>query len=465
MQRRLKHLHFVGIGGIGMSALAELLHARGFEVSGSDLTEGPTTERLRDLGIRVSLGHDGDVLGTTDTVIRSSAIANKNVELEAARSREIPIISRGTLLAEVMRTKDGIAIAGSHGKTTTSAMAAHLLEAAGLDPTALIGGRVPRPGGYASPVKLGSGDLLVAEVDESDGSFLLAQPVLATITNIDPEHLDYYESREALLEAFVEFGNNVPFWGTTILGIDHEGVLEIAPRLRSRQTSFGFTEAADVRAENLEIIPGGQRCRVRIRGGESFSFDLLMPGRHNVLNALAAIAIALEQEVETAILAEAFPTFPGVARRFEHKGAARGIEVIDDYAHHPAEIIATLAGARSIHAGRITALFQPHRYTRTRDLWEEFTHAFPDADRVVITDIYAASEEPIPEIDGRRLAEAIGEAGHPAISYGGSLDDIQRGWPDRFEQGELVLTLGAGDISALGPKLLAAIDARAGGDS
>ena len=259
MQRRLKHLHFVGIGGIGMSALAELLHARGFEVSGSDLTEGPTTERLRDLGIRISLGHDGDVLGTTDTVIRSSAIANDNVELEAARSREIPIISRGTLLAEVMRTKDGIAIAGSHGKTTTSAMTAHLLEAAGLDPTALIGGRVPRPGGYASPVKLGSGDLLVAEVDESDGSFLLAQPVLATITNIDPEHLDYYESREALLEAFVEFGNNVPFWGTAILGIDHEGVLEIAPRLRSRQTSFGFTEAADVRAETVEIIPGGQR--------------------------------------------------------------------------------------------------------------------------------------------------------------------------------------------------------------
>ncbi|MBC8187969.1 MAG: UDP-N-acetylmuramate--L-alanine ligase, partial [Proteobacteria bacterium] len=306
-------------------------------------------------------------------------------------------------------------------------MTAHLLEATGHEPTALIGGRVPRPGGYASPVKLGSGDLLVAEVDESDGSFLLAQPVLATITNIDPEHLDYYESREALLEAFVEFGNNVPFWGTTILGIDHEGVLEIAPRLRSRQTSFGFTEAADVRAETVEIIPGGQRCRVRIRGGESFSFDLLMPGRHNVLNALAAIAIALEQEVETAILAEAFPTFPGVARRFEHKGVARGIEVIDDYAHHPAEIIATLAGARSIHAGRITALFQPHRYTRTRDLWAEFTHAFPDADRVVITDIYAASEEPIPKIDGRRLAEAIGETGHPEISYGGSLDNIERG--------------------------------------
>jgi UDP-N-acetylmuramate--alanine ligase len=458
VQRRLRHLHFVGIGGIGMAALAELLHAQGFEVSGSDLAAGPTIERLRDLGLDISIGHDGARIGRAETVVRSTAIADDNVELETARRNEIPIISRGALLAEVMRTKDGIAIAGSHGKTTTSAMTAHLLESAGLDPTALIGGRVPRPGGFASPVKLGTGDLLVAEVDESDGSFLLTRPILAAITNVDPEHLDYYGSRAALLRAFIEFANSVPFWGAAILGIDHPGVLEIAPEITARQVTFGFSENADIRAEEVEEIPDGQRCHVRIRGGEGFSFDLLMPGRHNVLNALAAIVIALEQGVDTAILSEAFPTFPGVARRFERKGRARNIEVIDDYAHHPAEVRATLAGARSIHSGPITAVFQPHRYTRTRDCWEEFTNAFADADRVIISDIYAASESPLHDIDGERLANAIRKAGHVHVVFGGSLDDIERDWPSRFEPGELVLTLGAGSISTLGPKLLAAID-------
>ena len=465
MQRRLSHLHFVGIGGIGMAALAELLHTQGFKVSGSDLAVGPTIERLRDLGLHISIGHDSASIGEAETVVRSSAIADDNVELEAARRKEIPIVSRGALLAEVMRTKDGIAIAGSHGKTTTSAMTAHLLESAGLDPTALIGGRVPRPGGFASPVKLGTGDLLVAEVDESDGSFLLTRPILAAITNVDPEHLDYYGSRDALLRAFIEFANSVPFWGAAILGIDHPGVLEIAPEITTRQVSFGFSEGADIRAESVDDIPGGQRCQVRLRGGDSFFFDLLMPGRHNILNALAAIAIALEQGVETPILSEAFPTFPGVARRFERKGRTHGIEIVDDYAHHPAEIRATLAGARSIHSGPITAIFQPHRYTRTRDCWEDFTSAFSDADRVVISEIYAASESPLPEIDGPHLARAISEAGHPQVTFGGSLEEIERDWPSQFESGELVMTLGAGSISTLGPEILSAINALQEGDS
>lgn len=465
MQRRLSHLHFVGIGGIGMAALAELLHTQGFEVSGSDLASGPTIERLRELGVDISIGHDSASIGRAETVVRSSAIADDNVELEAARRSEIPIVSRGALLAEVMRTKDGIAIAGSHGKTTTSAMTAHLLESAGLDPTALIGGRVPRPGGFASPVKLGTGDLLVAEVDESDGSFLLTRPILAAITNVDPEHLDYYGTRDALLRAFIEFANSVPFWGAAILGIDHPGVLEIKPEITARIVTFGFSEDADVRAERVDDIPGGQRCDVRLQTGDTFSFDLLMPGRHNVLNALAAIAIALEQGVETPILSEAFPTFPGVARRFERKGRMGDIEIVDDYAHHPAEVRATLSGARSIHPGPITAIFQPHRYTRTRDCWNDFTSAFSDADRVVISDIYAASESPLPEIDGARLAKAIGAAGHPQACFGGSLEDIEHAWPSRFEPGELVLTLGAGNVSALGPKLLAAIDAMQEGDS
>jgi UDP-N-acetylmuramate--alanine ligase len=448
-----------------MAALAELLHAQGFEVTGSDLVLGETIERLRQLGVRVEIGHEPARIAGAETVVRSSAIPDSNPELEAARLAEIPIVSRGALLAEVMRTRDAIAVAGSHGKTTTSAMTAHLLDAAGLDPTALIGGRVPRPGGFASPVKLGQGDLVVAEVDESDGSFLLTRPILAVITNADPEHLDHYGTREALLDAFVEFANSVPFWGAAILGIDHPGIIEIADRITARQIRFGFAADADVCAESVEAIPGGQRCRVRLASGEVFSFELPMPGRHNVLNALAAIAVALEQGVTPAILAEAFPGFPGVARRFERKGQAFGIDVVDDYAHHPAEIRATLLGARSLYHGPITAIFQPHRYTRTRDCWNDFVDAFVDADRVIVSEIYAASESPLPGITGEALAHAIRDAGHAQAFFGGSLDEIEEAWPDRFEPGELVLTLGAGDVVALGPKLLAAIEARRGGRS
>jgi UDP-N-acetylmuramate--alanine ligase len=465
LRRKLRHLHFVGIGGIGMAALAELLHAQGLRVSGTDLVSGPTIERLRELGVEVELGHDAACLGDADTVVRSSAIPESNPELEAARRAGIPIVGRGALLAEVMRTKDAIAVAGSHGKTTTSAMVAHLLESAGLDPTALIGGRVPRPGGSASPVKLGQGDLLVAEVDESDGSFLLARPIVAVITNVDPEHLDYYGTREALLDAFVEFANNVPFWGATVLGIDHPGVAEIASRISARSVTFGFAAGADLVAESIEAIPSGQRCHARLRSGERFSFDLPMPGRHNVLNALAAIAVVLEQGVETSIAAEAIADFPGVARRFERKGSVAGVDVVDDYAHHPAEVTATLAAARSIHDGRITAIFQPHRYTRTRDCWADFQSAFDNADRVVVSEIYAASEAPLEGISGDALADAIRERGHPDVSFGGSLDEIAERWPEQFDAGELVLTLGAGNVVTLGPRLLAALEGTRGGST
>ncbi len=465
MQNKYRHLHFVGIGGIGMAALAELMHAQGYEVSGTDLVAGATVERLRDLGIRVDVGHDASRLGDADTVVRSSAIAADNPEIRAAEAADIPVIGRGALLAEILRTKDAIAIAGSHGKTTTSAMAAHLLEAAGLDPTALIGGRVPRSGGYSSPVKLGAGDLIVAEVDESDGSFLLTRPVLALITNADPEHLDYYGTRDALLDAFVDFANSVPFWGAAILGIDHPGVAEIAPRIRSRKLTFGFAADADLRAERVEPIPGGQRCHARLASGNTFAFDLLMPGRHNILNALAAIAIGLEQGIAPALLAEAVPSFPGVSRRFEFKGEAAGTRFVDDYAHHPAEVVASLRGAREIHPGPITAIFQPHRYTRTRDCWDDFISAFADADRVVITDIYTASEAPLEGINGASLAQAIRDAGHPNVFFGGDLDRIEAEWPERFAAGELVLSLGAGDIVTLGPRLIARLRGAAGGDA
>ena len=461
MQRRLSPLHFVGVGGIGMAALAELFHAQGHAVSGSDLVASPTFERLRELGVDVRLGHDAEAVEGAETVVRSSAISEDNPEIAAARAAGIPIVGRGALLAEVMRTRDAIAIGGSHGKTTTSAMTAHLLEAAGLDPTALIGGRVPRASGGASPVKLGQGDLIVAEVDESDGSFLLTRPVLAVVNNVDPEHLDHYGTRDALLDAFVDFANSVPFYGACVLGIDHPGVQEIAPRITSRIVRFGFDASADVRAERIEPISGGQRVTATLRGRGEITFDLPMPGRHNVLNALAAIAVGLEQGVDPAILAEAVASFAGVSRRYERKGEAGGVQVVDDYAHHPAEIRAALAGARSLHAGRITAIFQPHRYTRTRDCWDEFLTAFEDADRVVLADIYAASESPLEGIDAARLADAVRATGHPDVRHGGPLDAIAASLPAELEDGDLVLTLGAGDVVSLGPRLLEALEAGA----
>ena len=465
MQQRLSRLHFVGIGGIGMAALAELLHGQGVGISGSDLMAGATVERLRGLGIPVGLGHDPRLLGKAEAVIRSSAIPDDNPELVAARKKGIPIVGRGALLAEIMRTKDGIAIAGSHGKTTTTAMTAHLLDFAGLDPTALIGGRVPRPDGSASPLIPGRGELLVAEVDESDGSFLLTRPTLAIVTNADPEHLDHHGTRARLLDAFVEFADSVPPHGAAILGIDHPGISEIAPRIKARQIRFGTGPDTEIRAETIESTPGGQRCRVRLHAGDTFEFELPMPGRHNILNALAAIAVGLEKGISPTLLAAALATFRGVSRRFERKGAARGVEVIDDYAHHPAEIRATLAAARSVHPGPITAIFQPHRYTRTRDCWEDFGTAFETADRVILSDIYPASEDPIEGIDAEKLAATIREAGHPDVHFGHSLDEILRTWPARFESGDLVLTLGAGDVAGLGPELLAALEGSPGGHS
>ena len=464
MTRGIGPLHFVGVGGIGMAALAELFHAQGEDVSGSDLVAGATFERLRRLGVDVRVGHAADAVAHAATVVRSSAIADDNPELVAARAANLRIITRGALLAEVLRTRDAIAIAGSHGKTTTSAMTAHLLEAAGLDPLALIGGRVPRPGGDASPVKLGRGDLIVAEVDESDGSFLLARPILAVVNNVDPEHLDHYGTREALVDAFVQFANSVPFFGACLLGIDHPGVAELASRVTARTISFGFAEDAAIRAESVETLAGRQRVRGRLEDGRRFAFEVPLPGRHNVLNALAAIGVGLEQGAELDVLCEAMAGFPGVSRRFERKGRDAGIEVVDDYAHHPAELRAALAGARSVHPGPLTAIFQPHRYTRTRDCWDDFATAFGDADRVVIADVYAASEAPIEGIDGAGLARAIRDAGHPSAHYGGSLDAIEADWSERLgpsagdgtaAAGELVLTLGAGDVVALGPRLLA----------
>lgn len=461
MKRRFERFHFVGVGGIGMAALAELLHARGCTVTGTDVVAGANVERLRRLGLRVDVGHGADRVGDAQVVVRSSAIAEDNPELVAARARGLPIVGRGALLADCLRKLDVVAIAGSHGKTTTTAMTAHLLRAAGLDPTAVVGGRVPLPDGDAGPLQLGGSEWAVAEVDESDGSFLAMRPVVAVVTNADPEHLDHYGTRERMLDAFVTFANGVPYSGAAILGIDHPGIAEIAPRISARQVHFGLQAGAHVRAESIELRAGGQHCRVRLASGERFEFSLALPGRHNVLNALAALAVGLELDCPPRRLAEALPGFPGVRRRFERKGSARRVEVVDDYAHHPAEVRAALAAARSIHPGPLTAIFQPHRYTRTRDCWDDFVTAFDAADRVVLCDIYPASEAPIPGIGSEALCRAIAARGHRGAVYGGDLRAVERDWPERFAPGELVLTLGAGDIAALGPKLLRALDSAA----
>jgi UDP-N-acetylmuramate--alanine ligase len=456
--RRIRTIHFVGIGGIGMCGIAELLHNQGYRVTGSDLREGATVARLRALGVPVAIGHDARHVGEADVLVHSSAVRRDNPELAAAARRKIPVIPRAEMLAELMRLKDGIAVAGTHGKTTTTSLVAHVLDAAGLDPTAVIGGRVLAPGADPTGARLGRGDLLVAEADESDGSFLRLAPVIAVVTNIDPEHLDHYGSFEAVQDAFVAFANRVPFWGVAVLCLDHPGVQAVLPRMSRRTTTYGFASQADLRAVDVAFAGGGMRFGVRRRGGEALGeVHLRLPGRHNVQNALATLAVALELEVPFARAAEALASFVGIERRFETKGTARGVRVVDDYGHHPAEIRATLAAARAVHPGRIVVVFQPHRYTRTRDLFDDFTTCFNDADRLVVTSIYAAGEDKIPGVESASLVEAVRAHGHRDARFVAELDGVLELLPRELEPGDLVVTLGAGNVSGLGPRLLDAL--------
>jgi UDP-N-acetylmuramate--alanine ligase len=461
MRRRIERIHFVGAGGIGMCGLAELLHNQGYTVSGSDLKSGPTVEHLRALGIDVAIGHDAGHVGAADVVVYSSAVRANNPELLEAERRKIPVIPRAEMLAETMRLKEGIAVAGSHGKTTTTSLIAHVLDAAGLDPTAVIGGRLLAPGGAASGARLGAGDLLVAEADESDGSFLRLAPVIAVVTNIDPEHLDHYGSFEALQDAFASFANRVPFWGLAVLCLDHPGVQAIVPRMTRRTTTYGLASQSDVLAAELEPVRDGTRFAVRHRGKRLGSVRLPLPGRHNVLNALATIAVADELGVPFSRAAEALEGFAGIERRFEPKGEVGGIRVVDDYGHHPAEITATLSSARDLHTGRIVVVFQPHRYTRTRDLWDEFTTAFNDADLLFVTAIHPAGESKIPGIEAAPLAEAIAAHGHRNAHFVPDLDAVLERLVDEVEPGDLVITLGAGSIASLGARIVARLRERA----
>jgi UDP-N-acetylmuramate--alanine ligase len=462
MYRRIRRVHFVGAGGIGMCGIAELLANQGYQVTGSDLKDGPTLARLRGLGIRVSIGHEAGHVGDADVVVYSSAVRPTNPELLEAERRKIPVIPRAEMLAEVMRLKDGIAVGGSHGKTTTTSLVAHVLDAAGLDPTAIIGGRVISAGRDPSTTRLGTGDLLVAEADESDGSFLRLAPVIAVVTNIDPEHLDHYGSFEALSDAFAAFANRVPFWGAAVLCLDHPGVQAILPRMARRTLTYGTSSQADLVAG--DIAPDGlaMRFSVRQRGALLGPARVRLTGQHNVRNALAALTVALELGVPFARAAEALDTFLGIERRFQIKGDVGGVRVVDDYGHHPAEVRATLAAARSVHPGRIVVAFQPHRYTRTRDLWEDFTRAFNDADALIVTEIYGAGEDKIPGVDSEGLVRALRDHGHRDAEFVGDLERVLARLEERVRPGDLVLTLGAGSISSLSDRLVARLrEARA----
>jgi UDP-N-acetylmuramate--alanine ligase len=450
---RVRHVHFIGVGGIGMSGLAEILRTLEFDVSGSDLREGETTHRLKRLGVRIDVGHRTENVGNADVVVYSSAIHPDNPEVVEARRRGIPAIPRAEMLAELMRVKYGVAIAGSHGKTTTTSLVATILGAAGFDPTVVVGGRMHV---WGTNARLGAGDLLVAEADESDGSFLRLTPTIAAVTNIDPEHLDFYKTHEAVKEAFVEFVEKVPFYGLAVLCLDHPAVQELLPRVGRRHVTYGLSPQADYSARAL----GHHKLRtsfVAYKHGKPFGeFVVQMPGQHNVLNCLAAVAIADELEVPLDVMKEALATFHGVARRFTIVADVMGVALVDDYGHHPAEVVATLAAARRAFDGRVIVVFQPHRFTRTHHLFDEFTRAFNLADRLLLLDIYAAGEAPIDGVSSERLARSIAEHGHHAVSYVPDRAEVARLVADEARPGDCVIALGAGDVT----KLLKDIEAR-----
>jgi UDP-N-acetylmuramate--alanine ligase len=453
---RAQRIHFVGIGGIGMSGIAEVLLNLQYEVSGSDQRLSPVTERLAKLGARIYQGHDARNVDGAEAVVTSSAVRADNPEVMEARRLQVPVIPRGEMLAELMRLKFGIAVAGSHGKTTTTSMIASVLAAASLDPTLVVGGRLNSMGTNA---RLGKGDFMVVESDESDGSFLHLAPILAVITNIDREHLDHYGSFDLLRLAYAEFSNKVPFYGASILCLDDENVRAILPFTRRRVVTYGFGGSAEVSAPDLlaeEVFCGHFECRfrARFRGRDLGEFRVRMPGRHNVLNACAAIAIGLELKIPPEKIHEGLEAFGGVERRFQVRGAERGITVVDDYGHHPTEIRATLAAAAACDYRRVIAVFQPHRYTRTAALLEEFARCFAGCDHLFVMDIYAASEPPIEGITSALLVERIRAAGLTAAEYRPDANDLLQRLEAVARPGDLVLTLGAGNVWQVGERFL-----------
>jgi UDP-N-acetylmuramate--alanine ligase len=457
-------IHFVGIGGIGMSGIAEVMHQLGYKVQGSDAADGYVVEKLRKNGIPVAIGHSPDNLGDAAVVVCSTAIKDSNPEVQVAAERRIPRVRRAEMLAELMRMQKTVAVAGTHGKTTTTSMIAALLDSGGLDPTVINGGIINR---YGSNARLGKSDWWVIEADESDGSFLRLDGTIAVVTNIDPEHLEHYGGFEAVKDAFVEFVENVPFYGLAVLCVDHPEVQNIIGRIRDRRiVTYGFSALADIRAENVTPVPGGTRFDAMIldREGErrAVAVHVPIPGRHNVQNALAAIAVALELGISDEAIVAGFERFEGVKRRFTKVGEVDGAIVIDDYAHHPTEIRAVLAAAREGAEGRVIAVVQPHRFTRLQSLMEEFQSAFNDADVVFVAPVYPAGEEPIEGVDSNALAEGLRAHGHRMVRAVDDLDDLCGALRDLAAEGDIVICMGAGDITKWAGALASGIcDARA----
>ncbi len=448
---KIQHIHFVGIGGIGMSGIAEVLLNLGYHISGSDIKETEVTRRLRSLGCEISHGHRKENLREADVVVISSAVRQNNPEVEAAEQRLIPVIPRAEMLAELMRMKIGIAIAGTHGKTTTTSLISTVLAAGGLDPTVVIGGRLNSIGSNA---RLGQGEFLVAEADESDGSFLKLMPTIAVVTNIDPEHLDFYKGIEEIKESFLCFLEKIPFFGLAVLCLDHPNIQSLLPRLKKRFTTYGLTTQADFQAKEIAFEGLSTSFDVVHQRQGIGRLSLRMPGIHNVYNALATLATAFELDIPFQVVQETLRDFSGIQRRFQIKGEKKGILIVDDYGHHPVEIMATLKAARTGWGKRIVAVFQPHRYTRTQALFKDFLTAFYDADVLILTDIYPAGEDRIEGVESKALLEGLREYGHKDVTYLADRGEIVEHLLHILSPGDLVITLGAGDIWQVSEELV-----------
>lgn len=446
MNSKIRKIHMIGIGGSGMSGIAEVLLNQGYEITGSDLSDSQVISTLRQMGAAVTIGHNAANVGDAQVVVKSTAIGDDNPEVQEAKKRKIAVIPRAEMLAELMRLRYGIAIAGTHGKTTTTSLVAAIFEAAGLDPTVIIGGRLNTCGANARP---GDGKFLIAEADESDGSFLCLFSIINVVTNIDTDHLDHYGSREAIDEAFLQFMNKAPFYGLNVVCGDDPGVRAILPFVKRPILTYGLELGNELRAVILEE---GSLNRFEVwRKTEKLGIvELPQPGRHNVLNALAAIGVALACDIPFAQCAAGLAAFRGVGRRFEHRGERDGITVIDDYGHHPAEIAATLAAARTVYPGRrLVAAFQPHRFTRTQALFGDFCKVFSNVDLLLLTEIYAASEKPVPGVSGQSLAQGIQQVSSVPLRYFQTLEDLLAGLEESLQPGDVLLTLGAGSITRI----------------
>lgn len=452
MFRRKRYIHFVGIGGIGMSGIAEVLFNLGHHVSGSDISESDITRNLAGMGVKIKYGHDPENIEKADVVVISSAIPADNKEVLAAKGLFIPVIPRAEMLAELMRLKYSVAVAGSHGKTTTTSFAGTILAEAGLDPTLVIGGKL---GHIGSNAHLGDGDFLVAEADESDGSFLMLLPTIAVITNIDLEHLDYYSGLKHLKETFLAFVNKVPFYGAAIICLDDPNVQSLLPEIKKRYLTYGFSSQADIRAIDLESKGLKASYDLVFHGEKLGRIELNMPGEHNILNSLAAAGVALELGVKVEDIAAGLLRVEVIHRRFETKGEAGGVLVIDDYGHHPTEIKRTLSALKSAFPDRKAVVaFQPHRYSRTKALFTEFTSAFNQADDLYLTEIYAAGEKPEEGVTGQTLFEAVKAHGHHSVNFEPDIDALAKAVAQNLESGDVVLTLGAGSISQVSAQIL-----------